>query len=154
MKFPPPRNLAQLQSLPRKEEFMRRFITNYAHITKGFMRLLKKDTPFIWDKPTQCSFDALKQALTTTLLLSPLNYNNDFLLYLATYETTIGMVLVQTNDDQNEHIIYCLSKGLVGVDLCYAYIEKLALSSILVVQIFWHYILLQTTTVIFDTNPM
>jgi hypothetical protein len=37
------------------------------------------------------------------------------------------MVLVQSDDQHNEHIIYYLSKRLVGVELRYPYIEKLAL---------------------------
>jgi hypothetical protein len=47
------------------------------------MRLLKKDVPFFWDEAAQCSFNALKHALTTAPLLRPPNYNKDFLLYLA-----------------------------------------------------------------------
>jgi hypothetical protein len=73
-------------------------------ITKGFMHLLKKGVPFIWDEQAQHSFDGLKCMLTSTPLLKPPNYNRDFLLYLATSETTIGMVLVQTDDEQNEHV--------------------------------------------------
>jgi hypothetical protein len=46
---PPPNNLTQLQSLQGKANFLRLFICNYAEITKGFMRLLKKYVPFIWD---------------------------------------------------------------------------------------------------------
>jgi hypothetical protein len=49
----PPTNLTQLQSLQGKENFLRRFICNYAEITKGFMRLLQKNTPFIWDDTAQ-----------------------------------------------------------------------------------------------------
>lgn len=48
-KLPPPRTILQLQSLQGKANFLRRFIVNYAEITKGFMRLLKKGVPFIWD---------------------------------------------------------------------------------------------------------
>jgi hypothetical protein len=91
---PPPCTILQLQSLQGKAKFLRRFIANYAEITKGFMRLLNKDVPFYWDDVTQCSFDALKHTLTTAPLLWPPNYNKDFLLYLAATESTIGMVLV------------------------------------------------------------
>jgi hypothetical protein len=70
------------------------FIANYVEITKVFMCLLKKGIPFYWDDAAQCSFDALKHALTTVPLLRPPNYNKDFLLYLAAAESTIGMVLV------------------------------------------------------------
>jgi hypothetical protein len=38
--LPPLTNLTQLQSLQGKENFLRRFICNYAEITKGFMRSL------------------------------------------------------------------------------------------------------------------
>jgi hypothetical protein len=73
------------------------------------MHLLKKDVPFYWDKATQCSFDALKHALTTTPMIRPPNYNKDFLLYLAAAESTIGMVLVQEDDSFSEYVIYYLS---------------------------------------------
>jgi hypothetical protein len=50
LQFPPPCMIRQLHGLQGKVNFLRRFIVNYANITKGFMRLLKKDTPFIWDE--------------------------------------------------------------------------------------------------------
>jgi hypothetical protein len=101
--------ILQLQSLQGKANFLRRFIANYAEITKGFMHLLKKDVPFFWDEAAQRSFDALKHALTTAPLLRPPNYNKDFLLYLAAAESTIGMVLVQEDDSFSEYVIYYLS---------------------------------------------
>jgi hypothetical protein len=128
-------------------------MTNYAKITKGFMRLLKKDVPFFWDEAAQCSFDALKHALTTAPLLWPPNYNKDFLLYLAAAESTIGMVLVQEDDSFSEYVIYYLSWGLVGLELNYSHIEKLALAAVHAVQWFRHYVLFRKTTVIAVVNP-
>lgn len=118
------------------------------------MRLLKKYTPFVSDKQAQQSFDKLKNTLTNTPLMSPPNYNKDFMLYLATLDTTIGMVLVQTDDQLNEHVIYYISKGLIGAELCYAHVEKLALIVVLIVQYLQHYILIWTTTIVSNTNPM
>jgi hypothetical protein len=132
--FPPPVTINQLQKLQGQANFLRRFVVNYAEITKGFMRLLKKGVPFIWDEQAQCSFDRLKHILTSTLLLKPPNYNQYFTLYLATSGTTIRIVLVQTDEDNNKHVIYYLSKGLVGVELHYPYVEKLALATVFVVQ--------------------
>ena len=43
-----PTNVTELQSLQGKANFLRHFICNYVERTHGFMRLLKKDTPFIW----------------------------------------------------------------------------------------------------------
>jgi hypothetical protein len=76
---------------------------------KGFMHLLKKGVSFYWDEANQHSFDVLKHALTFSPMLSPLDYRMDFLLYLATTESTIDMVLVQEDDALKERIIYYLS---------------------------------------------
>jgi hypothetical protein len=69
IQLPLPCTILQLQSLQDKTNFLRCFIANYAKITKGFMRFLKKDIPFFWDEATQRSFDALKHTLTITPLL-------------------------------------------------------------------------------------
>jgi hypothetical protein len=50
LQFPPLCMIRKLQGLQGKSNFLHRFIVNYANITKGFMRILKKDTPFIWDE--------------------------------------------------------------------------------------------------------
>jgi hypothetical protein len=108
VQLPPPCTIPQFQNLQGKANFLQRFIANYAEITKGFMSLLKKDVPFQWDEAAQCSFEALKHTLMSTPLLRPLNYNKDFLLYLATAELTISMVLVQEDDLFSEYVIYYL----------------------------------------------
>jgi hypothetical protein len=72
------------------------------------MHLLKKDIPFHWNEAAHSYFEALKCTLTSTPLLRPLNFNKDFLLYLVTAESTIGMVLVQEDDFLEEHMIYYL----------------------------------------------
>ena len=62
------------------------------------MDLLKQDTPFVWDETTQLAFKALKKALLSAPLLHPPDYSWDFILYLDTSESTIGIVLVQEDD--------------------------------------------------------
>jgi hypothetical protein len=42
------------------------------------------------------------------LLKSP-DYSRDYLLYVASSEEMIGMVLVQEDDELHEHVIYYLS---------------------------------------------
>jgi hypothetical protein len=116
LQLPTPHTIRQLQGLQGKTNFLHWFIVNYANITKGFMRLLKKDTPFIWDERAQESFDALKKALVSMPLLKPPDYNIDYLLYITASEGTIGMVLVQEDDELREHIIYYLSQNLVALN--------------------------------------
>eukprot|EP00253_Pinus_taeda_P005732 PITA_05732 len=108
---------------------------------------------FVWDDFTQRPFDALKKALFSTPLLSPPDYGRDFLLYLAAAESTIGMVLVQEDDALTEHVIYYLSRGLIGPELRYSLVEKLALAVVHAVQRLHHYILLRKTFVLVAVNP-
>lgn len=82
-------------SLQGKANLLRTFVANYAEITKGFMRFLKKWVPFLWDDFVQCSFDALKKELIYVPLLSPTDYRRDVLLNLTAAESTIYMVLVK-----------------------------------------------------------
>ena len=106
------------------------------------MCLLKKETPFILDEQAQESFDALNKYLVSMPLVKSPDYDRDYLLYVTRYEETIGMVLVQEDDELHEHIIYYLSRNLVGPELKYSHVEKLALVFIHTVQRLRHYILL------------
>ena len=143
--LPPPSTLCQLQSLQGKAKFLRRFIPNYAELTKGFTRLLKQNILFIWDVIADRSFDALKHVLTHAPLFHPPKYNQDYILYLAASHSTIGMVLVQEDEFNNEHVIYYLSRNLHPTEIKYTHVEKLALAAVQAVQRFRHYILLRKT---------
>eukprot|EP00253_Pinus_taeda_P019926 PITA_19926 len=76
-------------------------------------------------------FERLKGLLVSAPLLRPPNYHRDYTLYLAAADTTIGMVLVQTDDDDTEHVIYYLSRNILDTEARYAYVEKLALAVLL-----------------------
>jgi hypothetical protein len=154
LNLPPPSSLCQLQSLQGKENFLRRFIPNYAEITRGFTCLLKKGSEFVWDKIANNAFEALKLSLTKAPLLFPPDYSRDYFLYLAASEYTICMVLVQEDDNHNEHVIYYLSRSLSSMEIKYQHVEKLYLAAVQAVQRFRHYILSRKTTVISHCNPM
>ena len=87
----------------------------------------------MWDDQAQWSFDALKHALVSAPLLSAPDYSRNFLLYLVTSTSSLGMVLVQVHSDDSEHVIYYLSKSLIGPELRYSHVEKLSLAEVFVV---------------------
>jgi hypothetical protein len=154
LNLPPPSTLSQLQSLQRKENFLRCFIPNYTEITHGFTWLLKKDFEFVWDTVANNAFEALKLSLTRAPLLFPPDYSCDYFLYLAASEYTIVMVLVQEDDAHDEHVVYYLSRSLTPIKIKYQHVEKMALAAVQVVQCFRHYILSRKTRVISHCNPM
>jgi hypothetical protein len=110
--------------------------------------------PFHWDEHAQTAFDDLKETLSNAPLISPPEYNRDYILYILASSVSVGGVLIQIGDDDHEHVIYYISKNLLGTPLKYNYEEKLSLSIVLVVQKLRHYILLLTTKVVADSNPM
>ena len=91
---PPPRTLKQLQSLQVKANFLRSFILDYATCAQGFLHLLCQDIPFRWDDHTQKAFDALKEKLSSTPLISPPDNDKDYMLYLSASESTLARVLI------------------------------------------------------------
>jgi hypothetical protein len=69
------------------------------------------------------------------------------------FEETIGMVLVQEDDELREHIIYYLSQNLAGLEWNYSHVENISLVVVHRVQHLRHYILLCKTIVVVDVNP-
>ena len=55
---------------------------------------------------------------------------------------TIGMVLVQEDEELQEYVIYYLRRNLIDVEIRYSHVEKLSLATVHVVQRLRHYILL------------
>ena len=67
-------------------------------------------------------------------MLSPPNYSRDFLIYVAASMETVGMVLVQEDEEIHEHVIYYLSRNLIDAEIHYFHVEKLALATVHAVQ--------------------
>ena len=66
-------------------------------------------------------------------MLSPPNYSRDFFIYVAVSMETIGMVLVHEDEELHEHVIYYLSQNLIGAEIRYSHVDKLALATVHVV---------------------
>ena len=55
---------------------------------------------------------------------------------------TIGLVLVQEDEDIQEYVIYYLNWNLIDVEIHYSHVDNLALATIHAFQQLRHYILL------------
>ena len=70
------------------------------------------------------------QALEMAPMLSPPDYSRDFLIYVVASQETVGMVLVQEDEELHEHVIYYLSRNLIDAELHYSHVENLALATV------------------------
>ena len=62
------------------------------------MRLLNKDTPFVWDDLAQHMLNNIKHTIMYTHVLQPPNYTKEYSMYVVASVSTIGMVLVQKDE--------------------------------------------------------
>src|SRR5689334_18416555 len=67
--YPAPTTVKQLQSFLGLTNFCRRFIKDYASITKPLTLLTRTTIPFLWTQDHDRAFQALKTALTTAPVL-------------------------------------------------------------------------------------
>jgi hypothetical protein len=63
--------------------------------------------------------------------MHPPNYARDYIFYLEASTSTIVMVLVQEDPNDDEHVIYYLSKSISSPKIRYSHIEKLALEAVI-----------------------
>lgn len=90
--------------------------------------------------------------LTSASLISPPTYDQDYILYISASTFDVAGVLVQDDDDREEHVVYYISKQLSRPALKYSHDKKLALAVVHSVQKLHHYILLLKKKVVTNSN--
>ena len=75
------------------------------------------------------------------------------MIYVAMSQEMIGMVLVQEDEEIQEHVIHYLSQNLIDAEIHYSHVDELSLATVHAVQILRHYILLRQTFVVAHVNP-
>lgn len=71
-------NVSELCNFLGLCNYFHQSIENYADLAKSLTKLLKKDTPFVWDKPQERAMQALKDKLCTTLCMAYLDSTQPF----------------------------------------------------------------------------
>nr|GEU89435.1 hypothetical protein [Tanacetum cinerariifolium] len=105
-KWPTSVTLKQLRGFLRLTGYYKRFIKNYASISKPLTLLLKKKS-FAWNFSAQASFEALKVSLSQALVLALPNFNKPFIVETDASGMGIGAVL-----QHGGHPIAYLNKSL------------------------------------------
>ena len=95
MKMPELRNLHELKSLQERLAYIRYFISNLAGRCQPFSRLMKKDTPFVWDKSCSNAFHSIKTYLLRPPVLKAPTPRHPLILYIAAQEKSLGALLAQ-----------------------------------------------------------
>ena len=120
--------------------FYRRFIQDFAKVSKPLIILLCKDKDYIIDEEGKRAFTTLKQALIEALILQSLNWDLPFEIMCNASDYAVREVLGQHLDKKPTTIFYA-SKTLVKAQINYTNTEKELLAVVYTLEKLWHYIL-------------
>jgi hypothetical protein len=137
-----PRTVKEVRSFLGTAGYYRRFIADFAAISKPLTKLLKKGEDFNWNPECTKSVNRLKLALTTPPLLS---YPNQDFVQVLTSDASgrgLGAILSQyhPDDPSAETVIAYASRTLRGPELNYAATHLEALGVVWAVSHFRHFV--------------
>nr|GEZ65199.1 retrovirus-related Pol polyprotein from transposon 17.6 [Tanacetum cinerariifolium] len=116
--WPTPKSAKGVRGFLGLARYYRKFIKDFGSIASPLHRLVGK-APFSWDSAAETSFQALKQALTTTPTLGLPNWSFPFTIECDASRVGIRVVLTQ-----NGHPLAYYSAPLKGTILAWSTYEK------------------------------
>ena len=128
--WPEPKGLDEVRSFLGFANYYRRFVHNYAQISKPLARLMEKDAPFEWTDECSRSFKSLKLNLSTTPILAYPKFDKPFILDTDASGYAIGAVLSQIDDSKVERPIAFFSRLLSKPEQNYSVTRKELLAMI------------------------
>jgi hypothetical protein len=106
------------------------FISKLSEKGLPFFKLLKKADKFVWDDEAQKAFEALKESLTTPLVMTPPISKETLLLYISATTNVVSTVLVAEREEEGQAYLvqrhlYYVSKVLADAKTHYTQLQKL-----------------------------
>jgi hypothetical protein len=136
-----PRSKKDIQSFLGTINFIRRFIANFAELTKHITSMLRKNSEVKWTEEAKHSFNAIKEAIMTAPVLISPDFAKEFYIFSFASKDTIAAVLLQRNVDDQEQPVAFFSKVLRDAEVKYELLEKQAYALIKSLKAFRVYIL-------------
>ena len=143
-----PHNKIEMQSFLSKNNFMRRFISDFAETIKPLQEMIKKDGNYKWTKDRKEAFEKIKEEIVEAPTLRILDNDKEFILYTFASNHSITVMLTHKDDVGEKFPISFMRMGLQGVELNYLAIDKQASAVFKAIKHFQPYILRSHTKVI------
>jgi hypothetical protein len=99
-KMDKPSNKKHVMKLTGMMADLGRFISKLGEKGLPFFKLLKKADKFVWDDEDQKAFEALKESLTTTPVVTPPIPKETLLLYISATTNVVSTVLVTEREEE------------------------------------------------------
>ncbi|GFV32294.1 transposon Tf2-9 polyprotein [Trichonephila clavipes] len=151
--IPPPKNVKELQSFLQTCSWFRRYIQDFAKISRPLSYLTKKKVKWQWGFDQQNAFQTLKNSLTTSPVLKQADGTKPYIIRTDASNYALGAVLLQ-GEGSDEHPIEYASRLLTPAERNYSTTEREALAVVWALKKFRGYIEGTEITVASDHQPL
>ncbi|GFW54671.1 transposon Tf2-9 polyprotein [Trichonephila clavipes] len=151
--IPPPKNVKELQSFLQTCSWFRRYIQDFAKISRPLSYLTKKKVKWQWGFDQQNAFQTLKNSLTTPPVLKQADGTKPYIIRTDASNYALGAVLLQ-REGSDEHPIEYASRLLTPAERNYSTTEREALAVVWALKKFRGYIEGTEITVASDHQPL
>lgn len=152
--IPPPKNVKQVLSFLQTCSWYRRFIDNFAAVSRPLTSLTKKNAEWIWGPDQSKAFERLKTMLTSDSILRQADPTQPYILKTDASSYAIGACLLQGEGSEERPIEYA-SRLLTSAEQNYSTTEREALAVVWsVTDKFRGYLECATTIIKSDHQPL
>jgi transposase InsO family protein len=137
--FPVPKNLKSLKRFLGMCSFYARFIPCFSEISAPLNQLKKKNSPFVWGRAQQKSFEKLKSKIASPPVLRVPDFNKEFVVHTDASSNGVAGVLSQREGDSLVPVAFA-SRTLSDAERKYTTYEAECLAVIFAVEKFDQYL--------------
>jgi hypothetical protein len=152
-KFPIPKTVKDIKSFLGLLGYYRRFIKNFAKITKPFTKCVKKDEKILHTTEFCRAFEYCKNILSNEPILQYPDFSKPFILTTDASQFAIGAILSQGEIGKDLPIAYA-SRTLNTAECNYSTIEKELLAIVWSTKYFRPYLFGNKFTIVTDHKPL
>jgi len=138
--WPEPKKVKDIQSFLGFANFYRRFIFNYSDIVIPLTRLTRKNTPWNFDDDCRIAFNTLKQAFTSTPILTHWVPDTQLVVETDASDYALAAILSIMTKDNEIHPIAFHSRTFSVPELNYNVYDKELLAIFEAFKIWRHYL--------------
>jgi hypothetical protein len=157
--FPIPKSQKEVRSFLGLCNFYRKYVKDFAKIALPLNALLQdsnsaaqnsKKSKLQWTEDCNQAFESLKHAMSSTPVLLYPNFNKEFFLSTDASGSSIGFVLSQHDDNNQDHPVAYGGRALRGSELNWSITEKEGLALLEAIRSFRPYLANSKFTVFTD----
>ncbi len=102
-------NQIQIRSFLEMIRFFKNYIQGFSTIITSITNLLTKKIHFVQKQEQQQAFERLKQIINMVLVLTHLDFNRPFILYMDVLKKSLEAILAQKEQDKRIHPVTFIS---------------------------------------------